>query len=111
MTVKSDGKDSLVIEELIRARRNEEHPALASQTVRTLEQRIAENHEREGISNTHIRNTLNTLQSSGIIEVKEDKGRGGAALYTWDDDRHIRKTPTGDQVVFTDDKAYLLDLE
>lgn len=110
MTVETDSKAILVIEELIRAKRNEERSPLASQTVKTLEQRIAENHEREGISNTSIRSILNSLQSSGVIEVEEDKGRGGATLYTWDDDRHIRETPTGDQVVFTDDKAYILDL-
>jgi hypothetical protein len=109
MTVEAGSKGALVIEELVQAKWSEDRSSLASQTVKTLEQRIAETPDQEAVSDTFIRDVLKTLQSSSIITVEEDKGRGGATLYTWDDDRHIRETPAGDEVVFTDDKVYILD--
>jgi hypothetical protein len=84
---KSEPKRVVVLEELIRCKRGED---LSQQTVSTLRQKVSETlnsglkeNDNYVISDTHIRETLQSEEFEEVVSIEEDGGAGGADLYEW----------------------------
>ena len=115
---KSEPKRALVLEELIRAKRDEKR--LNQQTVRTLGERLARISEsdapRDGISEVsekHIRNTLESEEFARVIDADRNAGAGGANLYEWNGDGYLHQNPyveESDTLLAQESSAYFLRL-
>ncbi|TKX68840.1 hypothetical protein [Halorubrum sp. SP9] len=115
---KSDPKRVLVLEELIRAKRDKN--SLNQQTVGTLRERLAQISEsgtpRDGISEVsekHIRNTLESEEFAKVIDAERNAGAGGADLYEWNGEEYLHQNPYVEEVdtlLAQESSAYFLRL-
>ena len=90
----SEPKRAVVIEELIRSKHDRDR--LNQQTVNTLQNSVNRTLElgslwdgHHEVSETHVRETLQSGEFEEVVSVEENGGAGGADLYEWVGDERI----------------------
>lgn len=84
-------------------------PSLASETVSTLHERIDDDEVFPTVSKKGVRNALERLSATDHVTVREDTGKNGADLYTWDGDGRVIQSSEGEYLLFTGYQVYALE--
>lgn len=98
-----------ILEELLRAKYD---GGISWQTQKTLWQRINERLTDESVSEETVRKVVSDKSISGVIEVREDAGKGGADLYRWSNEctllRYYDRDARANHILRADSQIYLI---
>ena len=109
LKIRAKTKESAVTAKLFETSRSADRPALASETVSTLHKKIDEDEVFPAASKKGVRNALERLSATDHVTVREDAGKNGADLYTWDGDGRVIQTSDGEYFLFAGDQVYVLE--
>ena len=111
LQIRSETKGCAVIEALIDVKESAQRPALAYQTAKTLQTAVEKRDDwSEGVTQDHVRSLLADLESRGLVQVRENAGRGGANLYRWDGDgNELQEMNDGSPLLAMKDTVYILE--
>ena len=109
LEIRTKAKESAVIAKLFETSRSADRPALASETVSTLHEKIDEDEVFPAASKKGVRNALERLSATDHVTVREDAGENGADLYTWDGEGRVIQTSDEEYLLFAGNQVYVLE--
>ena len=110
LEIRAKTKESATIAKLFETYHSVDRLSLTSETVSTLHEKIDEDEDFPDASKKGVRNALERLSATDHVTVREDAGKNGADLYTWDGDGRVMQTNGGEYLLFTGDHVYILEL-
>lgn len=109
LEIRAKTKESAVIAKLFETSRSADRPALASETVSTLHEKIDEDEVFPAASKKGVRNALERLSATDHVTVREDAGENGADLYTRDGDGRVIQNSDEEYLLFAGAQVYTLE--